>query len=85
MPCKIFNVILLCSSFCGMTNMAYKQPLLEILANTFPIGTSSFGNNKSTIKPNCFNLLSINSAYSLKIKHFIDVNVVLTSYSRQIF
>lgn len=74
-PCNIFKVKLRCSSFWGITKIAYKQPRLEIFAKTFPIGTSSFGNNKSTIKPKVFNRCSIYSAYSLQKK---QSNLILT-------
>lgn len=47
--------------------MAYKLPLDAIFAKTLVTGTSSFGNNKSTVKPNFFSLTSIDSAYSLRI------------------
>lgn len=45
--------------------MAYRQPRLEMLARTLPMGTSSLGKSRSTIRPIFFKHCSMYSAYSL--------------------
>jgi hypothetical protein len=66
----MFSVRLRCSSFWGITTIAYRLPLLEMFASTRPIGTSSFGKSRSTVSPSCFRRCSIYSAYSLLTGHF---------------
>lgn len=63
----MFSVSDLCSSFWGIINIAYNDPRDNMLPRTLPIGTSSFGKSKSTVRPIRFNLSSMYSAYSLKI------------------
>lgn len=59
------KVMLRFCSFCGVISIEYQHPLSCIFPNTLNIGTSSFGNSKSTLIPNIFNCPSMSSAYLL--------------------
>lgn len=58
--------------------MAYKLPRLEMFASTRPIGTSSFGKRRSTVRPNCLRRCSIYSAYSLQHSKMIKETSIVT-------